>query len=142
MMDFRIAGAIINAFHVPITDRLDAPLNLERALLKLNEPNVLAEYIIENNVNRRRVSFVNINAEQFLLHEFPNMTKSELILFALGTYQIKQARSYYGEHIRQNGSFIIEICHDIEPAHIPNSNNQMVLFRGRIKSRHHTGKVN
>lgn len=141
MMDFRIAGAIINAFHVPITDRPDAPLILERALLKLNVPKVLGDYIIENNLNRRRVSFININVEQILLNEFPRMTKSDLILFALGTYQIKQARSYYGEHIRQNGSFIIEISDDIEPVLMPTSNNEMILFRGRIKSRPRSGKT-
>lgn len=138
--DFRIAGAIINAFHVSIIDRPDASLLLERALQKLHQPNMLADFIIQNNVNRRSASFININAN-VLENEFPVMTESDLILFALGTYQIKQARSYYGEHIRQNGVFEIEVCRDVERLHIPYLENEMSLFRGKIQSRYRSRKT-
>ena len=77
MTDFRIAGAILNAFHVSIADRPDASLLLERALQKLNQPNTVADFIIENNINRRRASFISINAD-ILINEFPVMTKSDL----------------------------------------------------------------
>ncbi|KAL0829656.1 hypothetical protein ABMA28_003162 [Loxostege sticticalis] len=38
------------------------------------------------------------------------MELNDLIFFALGTYQIRQARSYYGEHIRFHGGYQNEIC--------------------------------
>lgn len=94
MMDFKIAGAIINAFHVPITDRPDASAILDRTLQKLNVPNILADYVIANNMNRRRASFNYNDASVTLLEEFPVMTMAELILFAgpvllWGTYKRK-----------------------------------------------------
>lgn len=59
---------------------------------------------------------------------------SQLELIALGTYQIKQARSYYGEHAREGGIFIIEINSELE---VPASQNVSgTLICGRISSRH------
>lgn len=49
-----------------------------------------------------------MSAEVPGLDDFPRMTADELIVYALGTYQIDQARSYYGEHIK-NGSYLIEV---------------------------------
>lgn len=61
--------------------------------------------------------------------------------FVLGTYQIKQARSYYGAHIRLNCTYQIEVSEEIEEdlPLILGANNYLV--RGRIKSRHVSSKV-
>lgn len=136
MEDFRICGAIINAFHQEIVDRPDAPQILTRALLRLHLPNELADYVISNNLNRRRANFSSINEHNPALDIFPQMTMSDLILFALGTYQIKQARSYYGEHIRQHGSFVVEVCNMEVISELGSS--ELLLLRGRIRSRHQT----
>lgn len=55
----------------------------------------------------------------------------------MGSYQLKQARSYYGEHIRTNGTYNIEVSSDILEEDLPlilGQNNY--LIRARIKSRH------
>ncbi|KAL0850182.1 hypothetical protein ABMA28_012054 [Loxostege sticticalis] len=133
MDDFRICAALINAFHLEIVDRPDAHLILNRALQYLHTPNYLAEYVIENNINRRRAPFTSIDEEHAELDIFPQMTMSDLVLFALGIYQIKQARSYYGEHKRQHGSFVVEISNQLDTTNIPGplSSHETVLVRGR-----------
>lgn len=144
MDDFKIATAIINNFHLVITDRADAELILQRALNRLNLPNYLAEYVEQLNLNRRRAHFVRIDAQLPTLDMFPQMEMSDLILFALGAYQIKQARSYYGEHIRPDGTFLVEVGNEFTSTNIPGislSSHETVLMRGRIKSRHHSNTI-
>ena len=46
-------------------------------------------------------------------NEFLRLTEEDLTLFALGSYQLKQARSYYGEHVHADGVFTIELAGDI-----------------------------
>lgn len=143
MEDFRIAAAIINAFHPVIVDRPDASLVLDRALQRLNMQNHFADYIIKNNINRMRATFTRIDGNIPALEIFPTLTMSDLILFGLGIYQIKQARSYYGEHIRPNGSFEVEVSSHVETTHISNisSSQETVIIRGRIRSRHRGRKM-
>ncbi|RVE52856.1 hypothetical protein evm_002513 [Chilo suppressalis] len=113
MDDFKIAGAIINQFHPVLTDRPDAQSILERATQQMYVQNYLADHVIMHQLNRHRANCVQINAQLPQLDMFPIMEMSDLILFSLGTYQIKQARSYYGEHIRVNGTFSIEVSDDV-----------------------------
>lgn len=131
MPDFKIAAALLNNFHPVITDHPDAQHILNRALSRLEMPNLLADSVIRGRINRDRTNFVNINAQLPELHVFPVMEMRDLILFGLGIYQIKQARSYYGEHIRQNGSFRIEVDTNLD-RFPPNK----LLLRGKIRSRH------
>lgn len=141
MSDFKIAAALLNRFHPLIQDRPDCQEIVRRALHYYNVPNHLAQYINDNNYNRRRVTFIYINAIANEIDPFPVFTYSELILLALGTYQLKQARSYYGEHVRQNGTYMVEVCAELEyvtelVAQV--GGNSPYLLRGRIKSRHVT----
>ncbi|CAH2087420.1 unnamed protein product [Euphydryas editha] len=141
MDDFRICAALINAYHVKLRDRPDAELILNRAVEKFTVPNCLAEYVTENNINRRRAQFIPIDAQPEALDIFPQMTMSDLELFALGVYQIRQARSYFAEHVRQNGSFSEEIATELESSNVPGLSSETVLLRGRIKSRHVSNKI-
>lgn len=61
MTDFRIAAALINAFQAPICDRSDVAAILNRIRLRINLPNTIADFIEDNNINRRRASFKIIN---------------------------------------------------------------------------------
>lgn len=138
--NFRIAAAITNAFHDPITDNTNASEIVHRINNRVNTENLLAEYVIGENLNNRRVHFQSMSAELPELHDFPRLTESDLKMFSLGTYQIKLVRSYYAEHAR-NGIYTIEIYRDTED--LPNilNNYNIVgknfrLLRGRIKSRH------
>lgn len=62
--------------------------------------------------------------------DFPQLTYEELILFTLGSYHLRLARSYCHEHMRPNGVYLIELYR-----HQGLINNK-ILIRGRIQSRH------
>lgn len=47
---------------------------------------------------------------------FPQFTHEQLMLVSLGHYQVKQARSYYGEHVRNNGIYEVEVCPELQNA--------------------------
>ncbi|VVC96145.1 unnamed protein product [Leptidea sinapis] len=65
-------------------------------------------------------------------------TMADLILFACGTYQIKQARSYVSEHFRFHGIYTLEVSRD----QIPGLQGiYPMLLRANIKSRHSSGKT-
>lgn len=80
-------------------------------LSRLNEPNRLAEIVINNNLNRKTVIFESMTSSSIT---FPALSELDLKWIALGTYQMKQAMSYYAEHISLDGKYIIEICKDVE----------------------------
>lgn len=139
MSDFKIAASLINRFHPTLQDRPDASLIIERALRYQHTPNYLAEFVTNYNLNRRSVMFRRIDGRFPQLNIFPVFSYSELIIFALSPYQVKQARSYYGEHVRQNGLYEIEICPELEHSEemvAAVGGNRPYLLRGRIQSRH------
>ncbi|VVD00301.1 unnamed protein product [Leptidea sinapis] len=65
-------------------------------------------------------------------------TMADLIFFACGTYQIKQARSYVGEHFRFHSIYTLEVSRDQIPG--LQGINPMLL-QAKIKSRHCSGKT-
>lgn len=66
-------------------------------------------------------------------------------IMSLGPYQEEQARSYYGEHVKEDGTFFIEVYKDLEIdynltqfgilAHNP------WLARAKIHLRHQTTRM-
>lgn len=142
MKDFEVAAALMNRFHPPIRDRPDAVEILNIINEKMYVNNALADIVQQSNLNRRRANFTRIDAQSNIT-DFPQLSFSELILISLGTYQIKQARSYYGEHVRANGRFEIEVCREVDSNLLRelSSTNNLYLVRGRIQSRHVSGKI-
>lgn len=138
MQNFQIAASLLNRFGVRFRDRDDANEILSIIRERINLQNNLALLVEELNMNRRHTVFRSITADRDNLFMFPRLTYSELILFALGTYQIRQARSYYGEHIRFHGSYRIEVCRDTQDFSQYNlrGSGDRTLVRGKIKSRH------
>ncbi|KAJ8720583.1 hypothetical protein PYW08_006048 [Mythimna loreyi] len=134
MKDFEVAAAVMNRCHPPIRDRPDAVEILNIMNEKIYVNNALADIVQQNNLNRRRANFTRIDGQSNF---------SELILISLGTYQIKQARSYYEEHVRANGIFEIEVCREVDSDLLRelSSTNNLYLVRGRIKSKHVSGKI-
>ncbi|KAF9794876.1 hypothetical protein SFRURICE_005111 [Spodoptera frugiperda] len=63
---------------------------------------------------KRRASFQTIDGNHPHLDRFPRLTITDLKRFALGTYQLKQARSYFGEHVRQSGIYSVEVNTEID----------------------------
>ena len=73
------------------------------------------------------------------LCEFPTLSLADLQLLALGTYQQKQARSYYAEHINPDGSYEVQLCKHCGPLSLSSHGilaESPMLIRGRIQSRH------
>ena len=146
MKDFKVAAALINKFHPVLTDREDARQIVSIIQDRIFTSNVLADFVEENNLNRRRAQFENITVDSENLEDFPQINFNDLILIPLGIYQIKQARSYYGEHVRQNGSYIIEVCREVDQDLINElqsvtSSSNIWLVRGKIQSRHISHKT-
>lgn len=99
--------------------------------------NNLSRVVNDLNLNRRASFFRSITANDNNVL-FPRLEYNELILFALGTYQIRQARSYYGEHVRFHGGYRIEVSREtinVEEFGLRGSGEKS-LIRGKIKSRH------
>lgn len=134
--DLRIACALINKYHVVIDDHPDAALYASIAKARLLLPNHLSDFVNRENMNRRSVNFQRIDGNHPQLNSFPKLSIEQLKIFALGTYQIKQAVSYYGEHVRHSGTYIVEINQEVDEdvPLILGLNNY--LLRGRIRSRH------
>lgn len=135
--DFKIAGALLNAFRDPVTDNVNAEFILNKIHQNINLPNHLFNYVNENNLNRQRVAFMRIDANELELQDFPRVTEHDIKMFALGSYQVKLAKSYCGEHI-QNGLYMIEVFGedargDMQLYNMPQNS---WLLRGRIQSRH------
>ncbi|XP_063538071.1 uncharacterized protein LOC134747375 [Cydia strobilella] len=134
----RLKGDLLtNVFKEPLGNSPYANDIIEIIKERRKLPNLLGKYVVQNNVHRQRAAFRNItDAEVVEITRFSRLTIEELVLLALGTYQIKLARSYLGELVC-NGVYQIEIC---ETA-IPNLRQYGinikpgVLLRGRIRSR-------
>lgn len=130
--EFKIACALLNAFGERFSDHNLVNEIINQIQIKQNSPNFLAEIVTVNNLNQHRADFISMDAAVGF-EDFPILTTDDLIILALGTYQIAQARSYYGEHMKQNGAFIIQVCRDRENRFFQEN---MWLLRAKIHSRH------
>ncbi|XP_050684124.1 uncharacterized protein LOC126979020 [Leptidea sinapis] len=137
MQNFEIAAALLNRFGVCLKDNINARQILEIVREKINLENNLANMVEAHNMNRRTVNFQNITADRNNVY-FPMLEYNDLILFALGTYQIRQARSNYGENVRFHGGYRIEVCSERldSSGHNLRGSGDTILIRGKIKSRH------
>lgn len=142
MQMFSIAASLLNKFGVRLKNRNDAEqiINVIRERFPLH--NNLSDFINNMQMNRRTSDFSSITAHSNT-DIFPRLEYNEVILFALGTYQIRQARSYYSEHVRFHGGYRIEISREninVTEYRLRGSGNNSLL-RGKIKSRHISRKV-
>lgn len=142
--EIKIAGALLNAFGRPLTDhRLVADI-LREIEDRSSSENVLSDYIIAKNINARRAIFHTITANELEVNDFPRLSIDDLIIYALGTYQLKQARSYYGEQLKEDGAYRIEVCRDVALQDLRRYNITATnpwLLRGRIQSRHRQSRT-
>lgn len=137
MQNFQIAAALLNKFSVRLQDNIYASEILNTIRRNIHLENNLANMVEAHNINRRSANFQNILANRENIY-FPHLEYNDLILFALGTYQIRQARSYYGEHVRFHGGYRIEVSSERLDSSDYNlrGTGETTLIRGKIKSRH------
>lgn len=104
--DFRIAVALINAFLID----LESDKNNRQIALQM-----LALRDTKNHLTRivRRISTKSFQLVNNLCLG-PKLTLDELKLIGLGSYQIKQARSYCQQHMKDSGNFILHVCNQKE----------------------------
>ncbi|RVE41952.1 hypothetical protein evm_013392 [Chilo suppressalis] len=140
MDDFKIAAALINKYHIHIEDGPNSRYIIERVEQFMEQPNRLGILVRENNLNRQRSIFSRVDGNLPQLQNSPVLEYSQLILLALGPYQVKQARSYYGGHIRTNGIYEVEVCPQLDDINNLGGSRPQLL-RGRIKSRHISQRV-
>ncbi|CAH2084578.1 unnamed protein product [Euphydryas editha] len=140
--DFKIAASLINAFHEPIRDSVHANAFVDIINDRMNRPNHLADFVDRNVMNRQRATFQSITGDQHFFDDFPNLSEDDLTLLALGTYQVKLARSYYAEHLRQ-GLYNIEVYREQQISRLSEyiEEQDVYLLRVRIQSRHVRSRI-
>lgn len=77
--NFRIGAALLNVFHLPITDNAYADQILTIIEEIINSENNLAEHVIHKNINRQ--GYMAANLPQFA--DFSHLEEEHLILIAL-----------------------------------------------------------
>ncbi|RVE44543.1 hypothetical protein evm_010809 [Chilo suppressalis] len=132
MKDLKIACSILNAFGTRFTNPNNANEILNIINNRLFIDNLLATIVSIEHLNRRNVLFTDIDVSTIT---FPRLPLEELVLFACGTYQIKQARSYVGEHFRLHGIYNLQIGREQVDLSSLGGENPF-LIKAKIKSRH------
>lgn len=128
----RIAIAIINFFQPALkTDQQDWTDFVKIIEENKNRPNDLARLRFKN-----RNIFTAI--DQSVL-PFPHLSLRELRILAIGNYQIKQAISYYGQYIKENGTNYLKVARVnntvIEHIILKNKVQDPLCIQGEIGSR-------
>jgi hypothetical protein len=138
MIDFRIACAILNAYHPDIeSDVRDGMEIAESMLARMDKWNHLSELVAAQNLNRRHAAFEPIDGSS--LEDFPQLSEADLRSITLGSYQRRLVLSYYAEHLKTNGNWEIEVCKHVGPLSLSShsiSVGDPMLIRGRMQSRH------
>lgn len=78
MVDFRICAAIINANQTPYENNVRAQEYINIINENMNTENTLADYVISNNLNSQRTTFVRMQANNPDLADFPSLAYEEL----------------------------------------------------------------
>lgn len=78
-------------------------------------------------------------------NQFSVLTYNELIVIALGPYQVQEARSYYAEHVKEDGTFLIEVYEDrvidVSLRHYGILASDPWLVRTKIQSPHQNSRI-
>lgn len=107
--DLRIAAALINKyFQKVIADKNAQELFANAMMARVNSPNILHSIITGDPMDQIWGNLIEIE-ENFI---FPRLTREQLLMITLGTYQLKQAKSYASLHVKNEGAFICYYCPD------------------------------
>ncbi|CAF1217669.1 unnamed protein product [Didymodactylos carnosus] len=123
----RIVCALINAYGSPMV----TPSPYTDKIAKFMLTSLKQENRIRLRVDNNQYNWKDINASNLV--SFPVLTLDEIRSLTLGSFQIKQARSYAEEHcsttdLTQHANYIIQICAAPD------------LIRIKLRSRHITAQ--
>ena len=134
--DWRISAAILNRFFNEYDSKPEDFIMATKMKAKLNVPNRLEHILSEHKLDRKRKDFTKLTAN--CVKDFPKISISDIhdnVTF--GPYQIDQAKGYIKENFKQTDSSTIEIFKDKNKIF---NDDQLVLLRSRIQSRHINSK--
>ncbi|VVC99910.1 unnamed protein product [Leptidea sinapis] len=131
------SDTMFSRYELVAAAEVDTPTGMQHALrmystITLGEPDLASEQKPAITIADATYLYTQKSSNNLL------QTMADLILFACGTYQINQARSYVGEHIRFHGIYTLEVSRDQIPG--LQGINPMLL-RAKIKSLHSSGKT-
>lgn len=134
--DFRIAVALINAFSYQLeSDKNNCQVALQMLALR-DVKNHLAK-IVCRIPKRSYQSVINLSL-------FPKLTLDELKLIGLGSYQIKQAKSYCQLHMKDN-AFLLYVCNtqevDGKCMQYSSDGTKLMLVLVQFKSRFESNRI-
>ena len=106
--DYKIAGALINAFHARLTsdkeDWKQIVINMKRLVSTENA----LKSLYEEEKLKLKSKYDKLDASDVM--DFPKLdVESVKTHITLGNYQLSQAKSYIGEHLDKNGDYRIMI---------------------------------
>lgn len=143
MADYRICAALINVYYESIESNKGMAIEIgTRMLDRLETPNQLSRIVLRNDFQKNLIRFVPFHD----FEQLPSLSKTDLIMIALGKYQIKKANSYCYEHLKSNQfQFSVFTCPDelckTSFASISSGNAQLKLLMARLKSRFRSNKT-
>lgn len=124
----RIVCALCNAFRPPrVSDNAEDAIISERMLQLVGTRNLLQQRVEQENWARKNATWIPVTVDTVV--DFPKLTENELRFITLGSYQIKQAKSYTQEHLASDGMYKLFIHKESTD-----------ILRVRIQSRHITSK--
>lgn len=108
MNDYKIAGALINAFHKRlISDKENNKKIVANMKSWVNNENVL-KYMYEETKLKLKSKYEKLDSS--IIFDFPILDIETIKThITLGSYQLSQAQSYIAEHLNKNGDYLIMI---------------------------------
>ena len=127
---FNLVCAILNRYHSLCIVDTGNDVDLGRRMLKLvNETNRLKNYAeTAKNELRKNTHWQWLDASN-AIQDFPKLSLPDLTQMNIGTYQIKQSKSYVLEHMSDDSSFRIRVANDSTD-----------MIRASVQSRHSNNK--
>lgn len=135
--DFQIVVTLINAFsHNLQSDKDNRQLSLQ--MLALRDVRNHLEKIVRRIPKRSFTPIINLSL-------FPKISMDQLKSIGLGSYQIKQAKSYCQQHLNEWGEFVVNVC-DVEEcrqkcAQFNTENANLLLILVNFKSRFQSART-
>jgi hypothetical protein len=134
LVDFRIAGALINRYSSRISsDTANSDALANRMFTERHRDNQLQE-IVERYGLHRKSQFKDIEFSE--LDDFPKLSLNALINhIAFGSFQLKFGPSYISEFIKKHGSFRLCCCKDLY-----HQDPTTKIITTKVQSRHSNNK--
>lgn len=134
---WRICCCLLNMFHIRIISDANYDTIAEEMLERVDRPNLLKNVVEELRLERARVPFRQLNNAGHIIARFPQLRNEDIHMIAFGSYQMRMARSYLGEHFTSNGGtfHIAQYDGEIDFARFDIVVERPMLLKTQIQSR-------